>query len=307
MQRSKAFTLIELLVVIAIIAILAAILFPVFAQAKAAAKKTSSLSNVKQLMTSTFLYTNDNDDSLGDVPVYGSETETYVYAARLQPYTKNQQIWKDPASPYQHGTIQNEIYDYPISVSGNSYMKAPDDPCVGLGTSKYGSYNGGKTTSASQAYNDMYPYTDFQLNPILWAYKSGGCANGGLTGGYSHPGPNIGSGTAGGDGLNGIGSNPGSLSFTSVAKAVLLIDAPQDNTWKGIPWGSNFKGMHGNSSNVGFLDGHAKNMNNSALLPFGTHPDDTWKHVNQGYTDPSQRGVAWMFWGTSLGAAQYSN
>ena len=45
----KAFTLIELLVVIAIIAILAAILFPVFAQAKAAAKKTSSLSNVKEL------------------------------------------------------------------------------------------------------------------------------------------------------------------------------------------------------------------------------------------------------------------
>ena len=48
MQR-KAFTLIELLVVIAIIAILAAILFPVFAQAKAAAKKTVSLSNLKQI------------------------------------------------------------------------------------------------------------------------------------------------------------------------------------------------------------------------------------------------------------------
>lgn len=58
----KAFTLIELLVVIAIIAILAAILFPVFAQAKAAAKKTSALSNQKQLSTSIFLYTNDYDD-----------------------------------------------------------------------------------------------------------------------------------------------------------------------------------------------------------------------------------------------------
>src|SRR5688572_4148144 len=58
----RAFTLIELLVVIAIIAILAAILFPVFAQAKLAAKKTTTLSNIKQVGTSTFIYTADYDD-----------------------------------------------------------------------------------------------------------------------------------------------------------------------------------------------------------------------------------------------------
>ena len=63
MQRSrKAFTLIELLVVIAIIAILAAILFPVFAQAKLQAKKAADLSNVKQLDLAVVMYTNDYDD-----------------------------------------------------------------------------------------------------------------------------------------------------------------------------------------------------------------------------------------------------
>lgn len=62
MKNRKAFTLIELLVVIAIIAILAAILFPVFAQAKQAAKKTASLSNVKQQGLAIVMYGGDSDD-----------------------------------------------------------------------------------------------------------------------------------------------------------------------------------------------------------------------------------------------------
>ena len=65
-QKNRAFTLIELLVVIAIIAILAAILFPVFAQAKQAAKKSVSLSNVKQLSLSNVIYAGDYDDTFPD-------------------------------------------------------------------------------------------------------------------------------------------------------------------------------------------------------------------------------------------------
>jgi prepilin-type N-terminal cleavage/methylation domain-containing protein/prepilin-type processing-associated H-X9-DG protein len=63
-MKYKAFTLIELLVVIAIIAILAAILFPVFAQAKEAAKKTSCLSNLKQIGLGAVMYSNDYDDEI---------------------------------------------------------------------------------------------------------------------------------------------------------------------------------------------------------------------------------------------------
>ncbi len=74
----RAFTLIELLVVIAIIAILAAILFPVFAQAKEAAKKTSDLSNVKQLGTGSLIYMGDNDDGF---PLY---VASYCTSNRIQ-------------------------------------------------------------------------------------------------------------------------------------------------------------------------------------------------------------------------------
>ncbi|MFP3905369.1 MAG: type II secretion system protein, partial [Armatimonadota bacterium] len=64
MTRIKGFTLIELLVVIAIIAILAAILFPVFARAQDKARQTACLSNQKQLGTALMMYANDYDNTL---------------------------------------------------------------------------------------------------------------------------------------------------------------------------------------------------------------------------------------------------
>lgn len=95
----KAFTLIELLVVIAIIAILAAILFPVFAQAKEAAKKTQCLSNCKNLSTATQLYGGDYDDTVlpyftcSGVSTYcpGGPTTTDLrsWTGVIQPFVKN--------------------------------------------------------------------------------------------------------------------------------------------------------------------------------------------------------------------------
>jgi prepilin-type N-terminal cleavage/methylation domain-containing protein len=93
-MKTRAFTLIELLVVIAIIAILAAILFPVFAQAKVAAKKTSSLSNVKQQMLGMIMYTGDYDDTIPQAE-YGNNGAPQIsgplvqWYAAIYPYVKS--------------------------------------------------------------------------------------------------------------------------------------------------------------------------------------------------------------------------
>jgi prepilin-type N-terminal cleavage/methylation domain-containing protein/prepilin-type processing-associated H-X9-DG protein len=118
-RGNRAFTLIELLVVIAIIAILAAILFPVFAQAKAAAKKASCLSNTKQLGLAWPMYANDYDDAMcpegySDGGGWSGPPATYyvtwhcywdyatgkadITKGLLYPYTKNQQIMADPGA-----------------------------------------------------------------------------------------------------------------------------------------------------------------------------------------------------------------
>jgi prepilin-type N-terminal cleavage/methylation domain-containing protein len=90
--KARAFTLIELLVVIAIIAILAAILFPVFAQAKAAAKNAVDISNIKQLGTASALYLNDYDDTY---PASHSSANNAagaacspIWPAAINPYVK---------------------------------------------------------------------------------------------------------------------------------------------------------------------------------------------------------------------------
>ena len=96
-MRRRGFTLIELLVVIAIIAILAAILFPVFARAREKARQTSCLSNVKQIMVSVHMYAQDYDEVLPIGSQWPTATGTIIWDQALQPYAANQQIFVCPS------------------------------------------------------------------------------------------------------------------------------------------------------------------------------------------------------------------
>lgn len=97
-RKSGAFTLIELLVVIAIIAILAAILFPVFAKARDRAKATTCINNVKQMSLAFLAYFQDNDDLFppaGGVAYWGDNNG---WSERIYPYIKSIEVYRCPSN-----------------------------------------------------------------------------------------------------------------------------------------------------------------------------------------------------------------
>jgi prepilin-type N-terminal cleavage/methylation domain-containing protein/prepilin-type processing-associated H-X9-DG protein len=95
-RARRGFTLIELLVVIAIIAILAAILFPVFARAREKARQTSCLSNVKQIALSADMYTTDYDECY-PMSLYLGGMQVITFYHEIMPYMKNNQILQCPS------------------------------------------------------------------------------------------------------------------------------------------------------------------------------------------------------------------
>ena len=143
-RARRGFTLIELLVVIAIIAILAAILFPVFAQAKEAAKKAACISNTKQIDLAMLIYVNDYDDNLVPAQVvpdggsqipgiytltwFGQETISFtggftitwdLTKGLLQPYMKSHQIEDCPDAD---GSVPITKYSFPIAYGLNQAL-----------------------------------------------------------------------------------------------------------------------------------------------------------------------------------------
>lgn len=176
----KAFTLIELLVVIAIIAILAAILFPVFAQAKAAAKNTQDLSNMKQIALVSQLYSGDNEDvfvacGASDpwnhsnqtpmtMPVPPAPNVWHGWGLELSTYAKNKDIFRAPMldkkGAFSGGCASSNGMDMTNTYSMNYLLS---------GDNTYGSY--GPTTPASRtSINSPASTIEFLLSNSLPPY-----------------------------------------------------------------------------------------------------------------------------------------
>jgi prepilin-type N-terminal cleavage/methylation domain-containing protein/prepilin-type processing-associated H-X9-DG protein len=153
-NKKSAFTLIELLVVIAIIAILAAILFPVFAQAREKARQTSCLSNMKQVGLGLLMYVQDYDENYpradywaptpplnpAATGTFAARVNHYKWPAWVLPYTKNTNIFRCPSRTRdqiawdQNGEYKGDGFALNLSVSGRPLNPVGENPSFLGGT-----------------------------------------------------------------------------------------------------------------------------------------------------------------------------
>ena len=246
-QPAGAFTLIELLVFIAIIAILAAILFPVFATAREKARQTACLSNMKQLALGLVQYTQDYDETLPN----GANPYDYGngWAGQLYTYVKSTQVYVCPSdtsplppmSSYGYNSncvVPGAAYTgiaggyYPVGRSISTFLSPARTvllfECQNNGGSSGTNYSIG--SPQYQAGSDIYP--------------SSAGYQGSSPAGYGHPG------NAGANELSGNGTSTKSLQY-----ATGVMSWSNNDQYFTAPFG-----RHSNGANFVLADGHAKWM-----------------------------------------------
>jgi prepilin-type N-terminal cleavage/methylation domain-containing protein/prepilin-type processing-associated H-X9-DG protein len=251
--RKRGFTLIELLVVIAIIAILAAILFPVFARARSKAEQASCLANIKQIMLATFMYASDYDQTL--MPTAGG------WYNMLNPYTQNSAMYFCAGASWDSnwlGTVAIPPWTcqvmYPGYLTNNAYLGGTkDQQWAGKSLDYFSSVSHFALWVEGQSLAPLngetangvavnYQETDITKAPNFTVWFDGFFPGWSVAGTVYSP---VGDPTA----------DPPYWGVPSLYPAAVYQGTNQGNAGC---LGGNLEARHNGFMNVGFLDGHAK-------------------------------------------------
>jgi prepilin-type N-terminal cleavage/methylation domain-containing protein/prepilin-type processing-associated H-X9-DG protein len=260
MRRKRGFTLIELLVVIAIIAILAAILFPVFAQARDKARSAACLSNLKQLGTGLAMYIQDYD-----------EKSVWFYNAQVVGWTKNSWsgYWWNPVMPY---VKNNRVFVCPNVRTGAGTNCLPEDTSqypnllrcgYGINVAHVGSGSGDVYFTAGQPADTLSIASLAEPARTLFLTDAQPCSN--------RPEENH------------LGYQDIKCPMKHKEPKARNNDAYAYNGRCGIPIHTNVSKRHQGGSNCIFMDGHAKWYHYDAIDNNWEKGKELWGHWESGW------------------------